>query len=83
MNEDNADCGPLIERTAATLDNEVLQQLFVSTQQTNLELCMKYAVERTLPEFFDSTQTTDHEKIIWKLGVWFPHIWSLPTLRRM
>ncbi|KAG2032651.1 hypothetical protein BDR03DRAFT_903387 [Suillus americanus] len=46
MNEDNADCGPLIERTAATLNNEVLQQLFVSTQQTNLELCMKYAVER-------------------------------------
>jgi GTP-binding protein EngB required for normal cell division len=46
MDKDDADCGSLIERTAGTLDNEVLQQLFVSTQQTNLELCMKYAVER-------------------------------------
>ncbi|KAG1869886.1 GTP-binding protein [Suillus subluteus] len=46
MDKDDADCGSLIERTAGILDSEVLQQLFVSTQQTNLELCMKYAVER-------------------------------------
>ncbi|KAG1848827.1 era-like GTP-binding protein [Suillus tomentosus] len=46
MEKDDADCRTLIERTAETLDNEVLQQLFVSTQQTNLEICMKYAVER-------------------------------------
>jgi hypothetical protein len=44
MDKDDADCGSLIERTAGTLDNEVLQQLFVSTQQTNLELCMKYTI---------------------------------------
>ncbi|KAG1884676.1 hypothetical protein F4604DRAFT_183997 [Suillus subluteus] len=46
MDKDDADCGPLMERTAGILDNEVLQQLFVSTQQTNLELCVKYAVEK-------------------------------------
>ncbi|KAG1800863.1 GTP-binding protein [Suillus plorans] len=46
MDRDDADCGPLIERTAGTLDNEVLKQIFVSTQQSNLELCMKYAVEK-------------------------------------
>jgi hypothetical protein len=45
MDNDDANCGPLIERTAGTLNSEVLTQLFVSTQQTNLELCMKYAVE--------------------------------------
>ncbi|KAG1744529.1 uncharacterized protein EDB91DRAFT_1050456 [Suillus paluster] len=45
MDKDGADCGPLIERTAETLDDEALKQLFISTQQTNLELCMKYAVE--------------------------------------
>ncbi|KAG2032350.1 hypothetical protein BDR03DRAFT_926846, partial [Suillus americanus] len=33
MDKDDADCGQLIERTAGILDNEVLQQLFVSTQQ--------------------------------------------------
>ncbi|KAG2125448.1 GTP-binding protein [Suillus clintonianus] len=52
MNKDDADCGPLIERTAETLDNGVLQQLFVSTQQTNLELCMEYAVEKYLSPSF-------------------------------
>jgi hypothetical protein len=46
MDKNDADCGLLIERTAGILDDEVLQQLFVSTQQINLELCTKYAVER-------------------------------------
>ncbi|KAG1848831.1 hypothetical protein C8R48DRAFT_392007 [Suillus tomentosus] len=46
MDKYDADCGTLMERTAGTLDNEVLRQLFVSTQQTNLEICMKYGVER-------------------------------------
>ncbi|KAG1785537.1 GTP-binding protein [Suillus plorans] len=46
MDKDNAHCGALIERTAGTLDDEALKQLFVSTQRTNLEICMKYAIER-------------------------------------
>ncbi|KAG1719690.1 hypothetical protein EDB19DRAFT_1918619 [Suillus lakei] len=46
MDKDNADCGPLIERTAEILDDDVLKQLFVSTQQIHLELCIRYAVER-------------------------------------
>ncbi|KAG2338994.1 hypothetical protein BDR05DRAFT_968649 [Suillus weaverae] len=78
MDKDDADCGPLIGCMAATMDNKVLQQLFVSTQQINLELCMKYAVERTLPRVFGSAETTAseaHEEIIGKLGAWFPHIW--------
>ncbi|KAG1810942.1 uncharacterized protein BJ212DRAFT_1278540 [Suillus subaureus] len=48
MDKNDADCAPLMKRTAETLDNDVLKQLFVSTQQTNLELCIKYAVERQL-----------------------------------
>ncbi|KAG1806988.1 uncharacterized protein BJ212DRAFT_1282537 [Suillus subaureus] len=48
MDKDDADCGQLIKLTAGTLDDEVVEQLFVSTQQTNLELCMTYAVERYL-----------------------------------
>ncbi|KAG2114999.1 GTP-binding protein, partial [Suillus cothurnatus] len=46
MDKDDADCGPLIERTAAALNDQVMEQLFVSTTQNNLELCMKYAVEK-------------------------------------
>ncbi|KIK41625.1 hypothetical protein CY34DRAFT_85115 [Suillus luteus UH-Slu-Lm8-n1] len=46
MDKDDADSGPLIERTAEVLDDDVLKQFFVSTQRTNLELCIRYAVER-------------------------------------
>ncbi|KAG2122162.1 GTP-binding protein [Suillus cothurnatus] len=46
MDKDGADCGPLIERTAEILNGDTLKQLFVSTQRTTLELCMRYAVER-------------------------------------
>ncbi|KAI9431702.1 hypothetical protein H4582DRAFT_1858678 [Lactarius indigo] len=34
----------LIEKTAESLDNLALKTLFVSVQQNNLELCVKYAV---------------------------------------
>ena len=46
MDKDGADCGPLLEHTAEAMDNDALKQLVISTQQTNLELCIKYAVRR-------------------------------------
>jgi GTP-binding protein EngB required for normal cell division len=83
MDKDDADCGLLIERTAGTLDDEVVERLFVSTQKTNLELCMKYAAERILGRFFDSADTIaseGHANIIGRLGAWFPHFWVLDDL---
>jgi len=35
----------LIEKTADSLDNLALKMLFVSIQQNNLGLCIKYAIE--------------------------------------
>jgi len=46
MEKDNADCGPLLECTAGALGKEAMQMLLISTQQTNLALCIKYAVEK-------------------------------------
>ncbi|KAG6838655.1 hypothetical protein C0991_009926, partial [Blastosporella zonata] len=43
-NSPQANCGQLLELTAAALDNETLQLLFVATQQANLELCMTHAI---------------------------------------
>ncbi|KAG2124235.1 hypothetical protein DEU56DRAFT_598052 [Suillus clintonianus] len=74
MDKKDADCGPLIERTAGTLKNEVLQQLFVSTQQTNLELCMKYAVERELAGLVASEEEISYEDTIARSSCWFPLI---------
>ena len=36
----------LTEKTASSLDGLALKMLFVSVQQNNLELCLRYAVEK-------------------------------------
>jgi len=46
MEKDYADCGPLLECTTEALDEEAMQTLLISTQQTNLALSIKYAVEK-------------------------------------
>jgi len=43
----------LTEKTADSLDNLALKMLYVSVQQNNLELCLRYAVENA-PKSFDS-----------------------------
>ena len=45
MDKAETDCRELTETVAAVLDDDNLQQLFVSTQRINLELCMDYAVK--------------------------------------
>jgi hypothetical protein len=46
MNIDETDCGLLLEYTTGALGDEALQMLLISTQQTNLELCITYAVKK-------------------------------------
>ena len=46
MHKDDADCGPLLEATTNALGEKALQMLLISTQRTNLALCIKYAVKR-------------------------------------
>ena len=46
MHVSGADCSGLIEKTTAALSSENLQQLFLSTQQNNIELCVIYGVKR-------------------------------------
>lgn len=47
MNRPDINCPELTEKTAAVL-NDNLQLLFVSTQQNNLRLCIRYAVEQSV-----------------------------------
>ena len=35
----------LIEKTASSLDDTALKMLFVSVQQNNIELCIRYAID--------------------------------------
>jgi hypothetical protein len=38
-------CPELTERTADAIDNVILQELFISTQRNNLDLCVKSALQ--------------------------------------
>ncbi|KAF8130212.1 GTP-binding protein [Boletus edulis] len=42
----NEGCNILIENTASVLNDEALQMLFVSAQETNIALCIKYTAQR-------------------------------------
>ena len=53
MHVSGADCSALIEKTTAALSSENLQQLFLSTQQNNIELCIIYGVKRWGTMIFD------------------------------
>ncbi|KIK13288.1 hypothetical protein PISMIDRAFT_646179 [Pisolithus microcarpus 441] len=44
MEQEGANCVPLVTCTANALKEEGLQQLLISTQQSNLELCMEFAI---------------------------------------
>ncbi|KAJ8584243.1 hypothetical protein M405DRAFT_845299 [Rhizopogon salebrosus TDB-379] len=80
MNIDKVDCGPLLECTTGALGDEALQMLLISTQQTNLELCITYAVKRVALAYIEracqgSLQVSKDECIRMQKEIarWFPH----------
>ena len=45
MNKEENQCPELSDKTMDILDNDVLVNLFVSTQKNNLDLCIKSSIE--------------------------------------
>jgi hypothetical protein len=45
MHNSNEGCDTLLEKTAEALNEEAVQMLFVTAQETNIALCIKYAVQ--------------------------------------
>jgi hypothetical protein len=44
MNQPEAQCQDLVDKTAASIGSDILQLLFVSVQQVNIKTCIQYAV---------------------------------------
>lgn len=67
MDNPDSNCDELTASTAAVIDNDILQVLFVSTQQNNLELCVEYAVRYDGWYFPDGlkTQLNCQQKASW------------------
>jgi hypothetical protein len=44
MHNSNEGCNILLENTARVLDEKAVQLLFITAQETNIALCIRYAV---------------------------------------
>ncbi|KAG6914002.1 hypothetical protein DXG01_002956 [Tephrocybe rancida] len=79
MNLPAANCCQLLEVTAAALDDETLQLLFVATQQANLKTCTTHAIGKLLSRM----ETANHlsrkeiESIILR---WYPHLLAVANV---
>ncbi|KAI6155920.1 hypothetical protein BKA82DRAFT_998898 [Pisolithus tinctorius] len=74
MDSEGADCTALLTCTANALSEEGLQQLLISTQQSNLGLCMEFAIMKTLKECMDVTVCQiEPAGIAYLLSRWFPY----------
>ena len=45
MHEPGGNCNDLMKKTVDALSSKELQQLFVSTQQNNLDICVEYGIK--------------------------------------
>jgi len=80
MNNSTKGCNILLEATARALNEETLQILFVTAQETNIALCIRYALEEIishvdkLHESAFPIRSTEKINTI-ELAKWFPHFW--------
>jgi len=78
MQKESAECPALINETANAIDDDILKLLFVSVQQNNLDLCIKYAVQRfnRIVHVKEIKGTEGLVILIVEILAWFPHIWT-------
>lgn len=73
MEQVGASCTALLTCTANALKEEGLQWLLISTQQCNLELCMTFAIMKTLKKFmFEQIFNIEPMLLAFSLASWFP-----------
>ncbi|KAI6115748.1 hypothetical protein EV401DRAFT_2198061 [Pisolithus croceorrhizus] len=74
MQQHGADCTPLLACTTNALREEGLQQLLISTQQSNLELCMTFAIMKTLNHSMKGQRgNVSCAAVAYHLSRWFPY----------
>jgi len=83
MHNSNEACDILLENTAGALNEEALQISFVTAQETNIALCIKYAVRGLISDIdkLDQSALPIHSLDMidpHHLGRWFPHFWIRP-----
>jgi hypothetical protein len=67
LDKEENQCSELSEKTMDILDNDVLVNLFVSTQKNNLDLCIKESIKLVIFQIYIFTlkNPQDHMEIWW------------------
>jgi len=77
MRAETSSCNELIEKTADALNEDTLKLLFVSVQENNINLSIRYAVRDALHrEHNDKDDTARLRLIVEGTMAWFPHVWK-------
>ncbi|KAI6143898.1 hypothetical protein BKA82DRAFT_4178705 [Pisolithus tinctorius] len=75
MEQDSAECEELLKCTANALTEEGLQGLLISSQQSNLGLCMEFAIMKTLKRSMNKgADQIRLDELAHALGTWFPFV---------
>ncbi|KZP26036.1 hypothetical protein FIBSPDRAFT_887698 [Athelia psychrophila] len=72
MQRGNTTCSELIEATANAITDDALKGLFVSVQQSNIEVCIRYALQISNPVCTGDSAT---ESLTLLALIYFPHVW--------
>jgi len=75
MNNPKKQCPELTEKTAKSIDNDILSHLFVSVQMNNVHLCIKDAIDLAMDHYTERRTMTYMD--IAEVGRSFPHFWNL------
>ncbi|KAI6138659.1 hypothetical protein BKA82DRAFT_293181 [Pisolithus tinctorius] len=74
MEQESADCEELLKCTANALTEEGLQGLLISSQQSNLGLCMEFAIMKTLRRvMYSEAVQINLDTLVYVLATWFPY----------
>jgi hypothetical protein len=71
--------GELIKQTAASIDNLALKMLFVTIQQNNLEVCIEYAINRSVRLTIHSFSVASTYLSIAEISSKMPQQWYIFT----
>ncbi|KIN96735.1 hypothetical protein M404DRAFT_1006529 [Pisolithus tinctorius Marx 270] len=73
MEQESAGCEELLKCTANALTEEGLQGLLISSQQSNLGLCMEFAIMKTLKRVMNWVpEQVELDILAYDLSTWFP-----------
>ncbi|KAG8940818.1 hypothetical protein FRC03_005076 [Tulasnella sp. 419] len=82
MHKEEASCSELTERTASAMSNGILSKLFISVQETNIQISMRSAIRSAIDEYIPDQWPTSFDNserkaalMVYSTALWFYHLY--------